>query len=189
MPTRLFIFTHGVGVSPASAFIPTLRAALEKQGHQTHAPAYPNSADPDFDDWKSTFETDLTKVWDGKTEIVLVGHSLGGYFTLRLLGESGDSAWTKLLKGVVLVAPTSMKRPERRKFYSKDVNWEHIRMLSPKFVLLYSEGDTYVARMHQDLIIEKVGDLPGFDFREPVGFNHFTMEDAPPVTAAVSIFV
>jgi predicted alpha/beta hydrolase family esterase len=108
MSQRLFILTHGVGGSPSSSFIPSLRAEIEKHGHQTHAPEYPNSADPDFDDWKTTFDTDLAKIIEGKSEIVLIGHSLGGYFTLRLLGESGDSPWTKLLKGVVVVAPTSM---------------------------------------------------------------------------------
>jgi hypothetical protein len=43
--------------------------------------------------------------------------------------------------------------------------------------------------MHQDLILEKIGNLPGFDFRQPVGFNHFIMEDAPPVSEAVSGFL
>jgi predicted alpha/beta hydrolase family esterase len=189
MAGKLFFFTHGVGGTPDGVFIPSIRSKLENHGHQTHAPAYPNPDDPDFDEWKQTFEADLAKVWDKQADIILIGHSLGGYFTLRLLGESNGSDWTKHLKGVILVAPTSMKRPERRRFYSKDVNWDEIRALKPKVILLYSDDDEKVARMHQDLIIQKIGDLPGFEFREPVGFNHFIIDDAPPVTDAVFTFL
>jgi predicted alpha/beta hydrolase family esterase len=185
---KLFVFTHGVGGRPDGCFLPNVRKALEALGIQTHAPAYPDSADPDFPAWKQTFEEDLARIWDRESDIYLVGHSLGGYFTLRLIGESVESDWISKLKGVVLVAPTSMKRPERRKFYSEEVNWTAIRGLTFKLTLLYSNDDDKVARMHEDLIIEKLGDRDGFEFLEPPGYQHFIMEDAPPVTSAVLAF-
>lgn len=185
---KLFIFTHGVGGSPESCFIPFMRNKLEAMGHKTHAPAYRNSSDPDFPDWRGTFEQDLNRIWNKEDDIVLIGHSLGGYFVLRLLGECAGDEWTKKLVGVVLVAPTSMKRPERRKFYSKDVNFEGIRNLSAKIILMYSDNDSRVAPMHSDLVVKEIGDMPGFEFLQPKGYDHFIMKEAQPVTDAIMLF-
>lgn len=188
MTRKLFIFTHGVGGRPESCFIPFMRKLLDEMGHQTHAPAYPNSSDPDFPDWRATFEADLSKIWNGQDDIVLVGHSLGGYFVLRLLGECAGADWTKKLVGVVLVAPTSMKRPERRKFYSEDVNWEGIRSLDCKIILMYSDNDTKVAPMHSELVVKEIGHMNGFEFLQPKGYDHFIMTEAQPVTDAILVF-
>jgi predicted alpha/beta hydrolase family esterase len=181
----LFIFTHGVGGRPDSCFIPAVRAALEARGARTHAPAYPDASDPDFPAWKRTFDGDLARLWDGEADLFLVGHSLGGYFTLRLIGESASAPWAARLRGVVLVAPSSLRRPERRRFYSEEVDWAAIRRLQFRLTLLYSDDDDKVARQHQDLVIEKLGDRDGFAFLEPRGWQHFITEDAPPVTDAV----
>jgi hypothetical protein len=54
---------------------------------------------------------------------------------------------------------------------------------------LYSNDDDKVARQHQDLVIEKLGGMDGFEFIEPEGYQHFIMDDAPPVTAAVLALV
>ena len=188
MTGKLFIFTHGVGGSPESCFIPFLRRKLEEMGHQTHAPAYPNSCDPDFPEWRATFEEDLSKLWNKEDDIVLVAHSLGGYFVLRLLGECSGASWTKKVCGVVLVAPTSTKRPNRRKFYSESVKWSGIRSLSCKVILLYSDNDSRVSPEHSALVVSELGNMPGFEFMQPSGYDHFIMREAEPVTSAVLVF-
>ena len=189
MASKLFVFTHGVGGSPKSCFIPFMRTKLEEAGQQTLAPEYKNSDDPDFDDWKATFNESLASAWNKVDPIVLVGHSLGGYFVLRLLGESAETEWAQKLVGVVLVAPTSMKRPERRKFYSEEVQWDNILKLKAKIIMLYSDNDEKVAPMHSELVVSKIGSMPGFEFRQPKGFNHFIMPEAEPVTEAIMCFV
>lgn len=185
----LYAITHGVTGSNQSNFIPSLVQALNEKGVKNFAPSYPNSSDPDFDEWKQVFHEYIAEYWTNNEDIILVAHSLGGYFALRLIGECSEEEWARHLKGVVLVAPTSMKRPERRKFYSEEVKWDNIHQLPIKVILLYSNDDEKVARMHQDLIIEKIGDLDGFEFREPQNWNHFMTTDCPPVMEAVMSFV
>jgi predicted alpha/beta hydrolase family esterase len=185
---KLFVFTHGVAGSPDSCFFPVLRSVVVQRGHHVHSPIYPDTADPDFPAWKATFDRDIASVWDTHSDIILVSHSLGGYFTLRLLGESAGSDWVGHVTGVVLVAPTSLKRPERRRFYAEEVRWAAIAPLQFKLVLLYSDDDDKVTRAHQDLIVEKLGAMDGFEFRQLSGWKHFIALDAPPVTEAVLLF-
>jgi predicted alpha/beta hydrolase family esterase len=166
-----------------------MRSQLEGRGCKTHAPLYPKPEDPVFEEWKAKFEEDLKSVWNGTDDIFMVGHSLGGYFVLRLLGESAEAPWTKSLKGVVLVAPTSMKRPERRRFYSEEVQWENIKRLGVKIIVLYSLDDPNVSREHQELIIQRLCHCKGFEYREWDEFGHFFhTEPQPPVRDAIMQF-
>ncbi|OHT11282.1 hypothetical protein TRFO_19391 [Tritrichomonas foetus] len=188
MTKKLFFFNHGVGGNCHSAFIDSTRSKLEEKGMKTVAPSYPNPADPNFDEWKDTFHQFLADNWNGE-EIVMIGHSLGGFFTLRLLGECFDEDWTKKLTAVILVAPTATKRPNRRKFYSEEIKWDNILKINFKPILLYSDNDDKVAREHPDYVVEKIGQMAGFEFIEPKGFFHFIMPEAQPVLDAVFRFV
>ncbi|KAH0787645.1 leucine--tRNA ligase [Histomonas meleagridis] len=185
---KLFFLTHGVGGNSNGCFFPSLKSFLEGKSIKVIAPSYPNSPDPIFDEWKEVFLNKIKEEWKGE-DIYLLGHSLGGYFTLRLLGECFDHEWTKHLKGVVLVAPTSTKRPERRRFYSEEIKWENILKLTFKLILLYSNNDEKVAPEHSQYVIEKLSSMDGFEFRQPVNRNHFISPDEPDVIDAVNSLI
>lgn len=51
-----------------------------------YLPSMPNSENAKYEEWKIWFERYLALVHDG---VVLVGHSLGGYFLLKYLSENG----------------------------------------------------------------------------------------------------
>jgi predicted alpha/beta superfamily hydrolase len=40
---------------------------------------------------EDTFERELATSWNKKDDLVLLGHSLGGFFVLRLLGDSAGA--------------------------------------------------------------------------------------------------
>lgn len=188
MPKKLFIFNHGVGGNGHSAFFDSSREKLEERGIKSIAPSYPNPSDPDFQDWVNEFHTQLNNAWNGE-EIVLIGHSLGGFFTLRLLGECYSEQWTKKLVGIVLVSPTATKRPKRRKIYAEEIKWDNILKLHFKLILFYSEGDDHVSPEHSNYVVEKLGKMEGFEFRKPEGYNHFIMATADVVDDAIAVFL
>ena len=129
----IVILCHGVSGSSQSTFIPYIRSELDKLEIKSYAPDFPNSSDPLFDEWKQTFEDLLKQVWNGQN-IIILGHSLGGYFVLRLLGESSQSEWASKLIGAVLIAPTSITRPKHRRFYTIGINWQGIREINTKII-------------------------------------------------------
>ena len=180
MTRKLFFFNHGVGGNGHSAFFDSARSTLESKGAKTVAPSYPNPDDPDFALWCDLFHSELASNWSGE-DIILVGHSLGGFFTLRLLGEFAGEEWTKKLVGVVLVAPTATKRPNRRRIYSEEIKWENIVKLDFRLTLLFSLDDDHISKEHPDYVIEKLGGMKGFKYVEMNGFLHFIMKEAKPV--------
>jgi predicted alpha/beta hydrolase family esterase len=108
---KIIIF-HGLGGSPRSAWIPWLKRELEARGYEAVTPRFPHPwrfyagallknlvpglKTPVFADWLKVFES-YAVAPDKNT--ILVGHSLGGAFTLKLL-EGLDSP----VKATVLVA-------------------------------------------------------------------------------------
>jgi predicted alpha/beta hydrolase family esterase len=186
---KLFIFTHGMRATPLSDFIPNFRRILEERGHQTLAPEYPHPHRPVYSEWKATFQAELAKKWNQISDIVLIGHSLGGYFVLRLVGESAGSPWAAKLRGIVLVAPASKRSDSRSSFYNQEIDWDSIRRLDINITHLFSKDDTLVPRSHQDYIADRIGSMPGYKFRLVDGYEHFRMKDPAPVRSAVFAYV
>jgi predicted alpha/beta hydrolase family esterase len=186
---KFFFFVHGMGGSPTTFFFPSVRTELENRGCTTIAPEFRDSLDPDYQDWKQTFEAQLTSAWNQRDDLIILGHSLGGYFVLRLLGDSPNAPWLQKLIGIVLVSSTSLKQPKRRKFYAEEIKWEVVRKLKIRTIALYSSDDRNVEKVHQDLIVKELKGVQGFEYREVNGFGHFMDGLAPPVVDAVSAFL
>jgi len=79
-------------------WIPWIKKELEKKGVKTETPLMPKNWSPLFNEWKKEFER--LKV---NENTVLVGHSAGGGFLVRWLGESQ----TRVRK-LILVAPAKL---------------------------------------------------------------------------------
>lgn len=72
-----------------------LKTELEKRGIKTYTPLMPVPWNPKYKEWKKEFEK-----LPLNEESVLVGHSAGGGFLVRYLGET-----KKKIKKLILVAP------------------------------------------------------------------------------------
>ena len=68
---------------------------LKDRGIKTYAPLMPKNSRPTYEDWKRVLET--LPIDDHS---VLIGHSAGGGFLVRWLGETGTK-----IKKLILVAP------------------------------------------------------------------------------------
>jgi len=64
-----------------------LSVALRRQGHQVFYPQYPNTLEPNFDDWAWLLRAELDILLETRgedtDEIVVIGHSLGNVLWLK----------------------------------------------------------------------------------------------------------
>jgi len=67
-------------------WIPWLKKELESKGFQVNTPLMPNNDFPNYNEWKTEFE----KIEVNK-DSTLIGHSAGGTFLARWLGETKKS--------------------------------------------------------------------------------------------------
>ena len=82
------LINHGwTNVRPAEHWQRKLAVALRRQGHQVFYPQYPNTLEPNFDDWAWLLRGELDILLEtrgsGTDEVIVIGHSLGNVLWLK----------------------------------------------------------------------------------------------------------
>jgi predicted alpha/beta hydrolase family esterase len=151
MRERAFI-VHGYLGYPTEAWLPWLKAMLEKRGYQVWLPAMPHPDRPAIPEWVD-FIGKLVGKPDAKT--VMIAHSLGCDAVLHYLETLGESA--KSVGKTVLVAsrfPTGMSPEEADKKIEGDetlkpwltakVDPKSVSIAAGKCTVILSDNDPYV---------------------------------------------
>jgi len=132
-----YIF-HGTEGNPQENWFPWLKKELEEVGVETIVPQLTDSAHPNMNEWlteASTFKTG--------SDTILIGHSLGAVFILRML-ERGHKA-----KAVYLVAPflhdLGWDVLEKSLFFADTFDWYKIKKQCGHFEVFASKNDPYVS--------------------------------------------
>jgi predicted alpha/beta hydrolase family esterase len=152
MGERAFII-HGYLGYPEEAWLPWLKAMLEKRGYQVWLPAMPHPDRPGISEWVD-FIGKLVGKPDAKT--VMIAHSLGCVAVLHYLEALGENAQS--VGKTVLVAgrfPIGMSPEEAEKKIEGDeilkpwltarVDPESVRMAAGKCTVILSDNDPYVS--------------------------------------------
>ena len=147
-------FIHGSYGHPSENWFPWLKKELEKLGHKCYIPAFPTPENQELGNWLEIFKSYIPKL---NSSTVLVGHSTGATFLLRLL-ERID----KKVKSVFLVAgPVKPLNNQFDKVNMSFVNpafdWKKIKSNAKHFYPVYSENDPYVSPEHGKIISENLG--------------------------------
>ena len=173
-PKNLVVLCHGVTGSGQSCFIPWLKSQIESDSVVVLNPSFPDSSDPEYSIWVSYFHELIDNLeYDN---LYILGHSLGGFFVLKLLGDELYNS--PKLKGVLLVSPTSMKRPERRKFYKEAVSWENVKQVKCPITLMFSEDDPKISKQHIELILQEIKDTTNLTYKHYEHFGHFLEKES-----------
>lgn len=167
------IIIHGWGGHPNEAWIPWLKAELEKKGYTVTVPAMPNTEHPVIKEWVSKVKNVLLSPDE---ETLLVGHSIGCQTILRYL-ETVD----RNVDAIVLVAPwLTLKAYEddeekeiARPWETMPIDWEMIKNRIKKTVCLFSDNDDCVDLSQADVFREKLG----ADIIIEQGKGHFSGDD------------
>ena len=151
---NIFIF-HGTGGHPKENWFPWLKEELEQKEYKVYIPQFPNPDKPLLGPWLKELEQYKDKI---NEDTILIGHSLGGLFLLRVLEELNQP-----VKAAIIVSGSAGVKPI--KFYEGDYNfsdgfkfdWEKIKSNSKQFVVFHSDNDPYISLGNGELISEKLG--------------------------------
>ncbi len=138
--TNVFIF-HGTGGYPEENWFGWLRRELERLGCNVIVPQFPTPQDQTPEKWFEVFE----KYGKYTSDTILVGHSLGGTFALRVLEKANAP-----VKATFLVAAAAGVLPLKnfesdRPFIEKPFDWEKIRKNCGKIFVFQSKDDPLVS--------------------------------------------
>lgn len=149
-----------------SHWIPWIKEKLEEKGFKVFTPLMPICWNPNYVVWKKEFE----KISVDENSI-LVGHSAGGGFLVRWLGETG-----KKIKKLILVAPAISNKKEEdwemQELYNFKVN-KNISNNVGKIVIYVSDDDDNDILESVKIFTEELGVVP----KEFNGKGHFCEGD------------
>ncbi len=153
MPTALII--HGTKGSPNGNWFPWLSRQLDLRGYTSVIPQFPTPDGQNLSSWLSCAQ-EYTSALDQRT--LLIGHSIGATFALRLLERlSTPICATALVAGVS--GPLGLPDYDtlNATFHSSPFAWEAIRRNAGKVICLAGDNDPYVPPEQGRHIAEKLG--------------------------------
>lgn len=139
---NILIF-HGTGGHPQENWFPWLSQKLANANVSVTIPQFPTPEGQSLETWMKIFDTYKHFVTE---KTILIGHSLGGLFLLRVLEQLDVK-----VAGAFFVAATVGLKPI--KFYEADekfspgfdFNWDKIKSASNYFSVYHSDNDPYVS--------------------------------------------
>ncbi len=176
MDCNVFIF-HGTKGHPKENWFPWLKRELELLGCNVFVPQFPTPENQDPEHWFEVFKKyeDLYS-----PDTILVGHSLGGAFLLRVL-EKYD---TKIKAAYCVAAPIGILPLKNYKgdkpFIEEPFDWELIKTHADKFYVFHSDNDPLVCLGNGEELAKNLGvDLilvkNAGHFNTEVGYKKFEL--------------
>lgn len=149
----IFLF-HGVNGHPEENWFPWLKRELEKAGHRVIVPQFPHADHPKLDEWLKSFEQWKTLL---DPEAILIGHSLGSAFALRLLEQA-----EKPVRATFLVAPVWGVMQNKldqliTSFTSAPYDWRSISENAGNITVIHSDNDPYIALRKTEELAKNLG--------------------------------
>lgn len=139
--SEVFIF-HGTGGHPQENWFPWLKTELENRGIKVFVPQFPTPEGQSLDAWLEVLGSQKDEI--GR-KTILIGHSLGGLFLLRLLERLETPVKAAFFIGTPIgVEPIKNMENDRAFSGSFDFDWEKIKKSAGYFVVFHSDNDPYV---------------------------------------------
>jgi uncharacterized protein len=155
MKPNVFIF-HGTEGHPEENWFPWLKGELESRGCNVFVPQFPS---PPVVPAKVGEWLDILKEYESKIDenAILIGHSLGGIFTLRILEKLAHPVRAAFFVGTPIgIRPISnYKRDEAFSGFSFD--WEAIKRKAGHVGVFHSDDDPYVGLENGQALARNLG--------------------------------
>jgi len=139
---NIFIF-HGTDGYPEENWFPWLKQELEQKGCKVFVPQFPSppivpAKIAEWFDVLKKYEQDINK------DTILVGHSLGGIFTLRILEKLTHPVKAAFFVGTPIGVQPIKNYDRDNDFSGFSFDWESIKKKAADFVVFQSNDDPYV---------------------------------------------
>ncbi len=153
--SNIFIF-HGTEGYPEENWFPWLKEKLEKEGHKVFIPHFPSPpvVPAKLSEWNDVFDKyrgNLNK------DSIIIGHSLGGVFALKVLEKLNHSIKAVFLTGTPIGIKPLLNYDRDCSFAAFDFNWEAIRNNAKSFIVFHSDNDPYVSLGNGETLAKYLG--------------------------------
>ena len=173
------ILIHGWAGFGKNVWFPYLKDILEEKGVTVFSPDLPEAKDPTFPIWEEFFLKYLEENVPKDSKILFVCHSMGGYFLPRLIAKYPDSFWVKSIIAIIFAASPFTKRPEYKRMYDVEIDFEPIKQRHIKVIYYWSVDDPRVKVEHRDFILSKFNGVDNFEYHELKDLGHLCMKQFP----------
>ena len=153
MRRSIFIF-HGTGGHPKENWFPWLKGRLEKKGCEVIIPHFPTPEGQSLQSWLEILEPHKDKV-DNNT--ILIGHSLGGIYLLRLLERLEKPVKAAFFTGTPIGVRPIKNWEGDEKFSGFDFDWSKVKSSSQHFAVFHSDNDPYVSLGNGEKLAKELG--------------------------------
>ena len=152
---NVFIF-HGTEGYPEENWFPWLKKELEERGCRVFVPQFPSppGVAASVAEWFAVLK-DYEK--DINEETILIGHSLGGVFTLRLLEKLTQNVKAVCLTGTPVGIRPLFNYERDASFSGFSFNWPAIKSRSKNFIVFHSDNDPYVSLGNGEALAKELG--------------------------------
>lgn len=150
-----FIIIHGAYGNADENWFPWLRDELTARGYDTVVPRLPTPEGQSLASWTRAFDEQVGPLED---DSIMVGHSVGATFILRLLEKRNSPVHAAaLVSGFVGDIGLAEFDGINATITRGDLDWRHIRAMARVWRIYTSDNDPYVPFAKPQFLSEKLG--------------------------------
>lgn len=155
MSSNIFIF-HGTEGYPEENWFPWLKEKLEEKGCKVFVPQFPSSpvVPCKISEW---FEVLKTYEKNINEDTILIGHSLGGVFALRVLEKIKYPVKAVFLTGTPIGIKPILNYERDSSFSGFTFDWKSIKTKAKYFSVFQSDNDPYVSLGNGEQLAKELG--------------------------------
>ena len=153
--SNVLIF-HGTEGYPTENWFPWMKKNLEERGYNVIIPHFPSPpvVPAKISEWFDVLEEHMSKIDE---DTIIIGHSLGGVFTLRVLEKLDQPIKAAFFTGTPVGERPILYYDRDMAFCGFDFDWEKIRNSARKFEVFHSDTDPFVDLANGEKLSEKLG--------------------------------
>ena len=174
--TKILII-HGTQGHPKENWFPWIKENLEAFGHEVIVPQFPSPpvVAANIDEWFDVFKQ-YEDIING--DAIIVGHSLGGVFTLRILEKLSAPIKAAIFVGTPVGIRPILNYDRDVAFSGFNFDWDAIKKNAGRFIVYQSDDDPYVGLGNGEELASKLGVELDFipnagHFNTKAGYNTF----------------
>lgn len=174
MKSNAFI-CHGASGHPQENWFPWLKEKLEAKGLEVFVPAFPTPEGESLVAWLEVLKPHWDKI---NQDTILIGHSLGGMFLLKVLELLGQSVKAAVFVGAPIGIQPIKNYGSDKAFSGFNFDWAKIKPKAKNFIVYHSDNDPYVSLDNGQELAKHLGvDLTFIPnaghFNAKAGYNKF----------------
>jgi predicted alpha/beta hydrolase family esterase len=148
------VIVHGTLGHPRENWFPWLASALRDLGHQVVVPTLPTPVGQSLTGWLRAFDRQVGAL---RSDSILVGHSLGAAFALRILERQREPiARTRLVSAFEGALGLPQFDPWNASFFEEPFDWEQIKARAGQLTVYHGDDDPYVPLSKASAIADRL---------------------------------